>query len=90
MMNDVDVEMDDVDVEMPQYRKPDEQEIARLCQNVTPKLRAFLRQNVWESWPEEWLRAAEGTEVGMVPFSENQWMELILERIPVEHVATVQ
>lgn len=80
MSNDTNVESDAVE-----YRKlTDECEIARLCVNVTPRLRAFLRENVWEDWPESWLRVADGVEVGMEPFSEDEWWQLIHERIPTE------
>lgn len=80
MSNDPNVESDTVE-----FRKlDDQQEIARLCVNVTPRLRAFLRENVWEDWPEQWLCSASGVEVNMEPYSEEQWWQLILERIPTE------
>jgi hypothetical protein len=74
----------------PVYQKPSDAEIARLCVNVTPRVRALLRAEVWESWPEDWLAGSDGCEVGMVPFTEADWLGLIHERIPTQETATVQ
>jgi hypothetical protein len=60
------------------------EEVTRLCANVTPRIREYCAVNMFAGaeFPEFFLSGCTGSDDGVGPFSEEQWWEIILERIP--------
>jgi hypothetical protein len=70
------------------YRKYNEDEIRALCANVTPRVRDFMRAQLYEQWPEDFLRGSDGVPVDdagtLTPPTEDDWLTWANERIPYE------
>jgi hypothetical protein len=69
-------------------RKYTEDEIRALCVNVTRRVRDFLRAQLYEQWPEDFLRGSDGVPVdgsgALTPPTEDDWLTWANERIPYE------